>query len=234
MVPESSLETTWQRLNAWLWRPNRAFLYWLTTIILVFAVAVTVMDILDLNVHYSVTYMAKTGKVESAFSGDSRVYGLADVARVAPDLKDDLPPGLSPEGSLPVTVAVDRSTLASRVLSRLSSVPVDMVFVVVIWLLRGLALTAVGTPGSPANPFVWVNVRRLRAIGLIIMLSPVVDTWSSIAYFELGWQTLKENGIYTWDVSTMFLKFGIGVVFLIIAEVFASGIRLREDVEGLV
>jgi len=51
---------------------------------------------------------------------------------------------------------------------------------------------------------------------------------------ELVSGTLHEFSMFSWDATGMFVAFGMGFALAVLAEVFAAGIRLREDVEGLV
>jgi DUF2975 family protein len=220
--------------DSWLWQPNRSLLYWITTAVLALAIGVTVWHILDVDLAYTVSYEASTGKVTNVASHTGQLYTLANGSLMVPDLQEKMPAGVRFEGSLPVYVAVDRSTFASKVLIRLLAVPMDLLILALIWLFRRVALTAVGTPKAPANPFVWTNVRRLRIIAALVVVAPVIDSWSHIALLELVRPTLQEFSMLGWDVTSFLLPAGIGLVLAVLAEVFAAGIRLREDVEGLV
>ena len=220
--------------DSWLWRPNRPLLYWLTTVVLAVAVGVTVWHILDITPNYEVTYAPGTGKVESVIANEGHVYTVANGSLLVPDLQDKMPEGVRFEGGLPVYVAVDRSTFTQKVLSRLLNVPMDLLILAAIWLFRRVALTAAGTDSAPANPFVWGNVRRLRVIAALAIVAPLIDMGAGIARLELVIPRLKEFSVLHWDLSAFLLPFGIGLVLAVLAEVFAVGIRLREDVEGLV
>jgi hypothetical protein len=100
-----------------------------------------------------------------------------------------------------------------------------------LWQLREL----VGSVRE-GNPFVTANVRRLRILGWILLLG------YPIAQFLMG-------GINEWILSTagpdipgvqpvydpfsLIAVFG-GLCLLVLGEVFAHGIELREDVEATV
>jgi len=222
--------------DSWLWQPNRPLLYWITTAVFMFAIAATVCDVLDIHPKYWFRFEVSKEKrqFQSNFLNEDRVYTLANGSLMVPDLQDKMPAGVHVEGSLPVYVTVDRSTFKSKALTRLSALPLDVLIVVIIWLFRRLALSAVGTPGTPGNPFVWSNVRRLRIIAVLIAMAPVVQAYSSVAEMELVSGALNEFSMLTWDATGMFVAFGISFALAALAEVFAAGIRLREDVEGLV
>ena len=234
MVSRTSIRHFLFSQDSWLWQPNRSLLYWITTVVFALAVGVTAWHILGLDLNYTVTYDASAGKVSNVASHRGQLYTSANGSLMVPDLQDRMPAGVRFEGSLPVYVSVDRPTLGSKVLSRLLAVPMDLLILAVIWLFRRVALTAVGTPEAPANPFVWANVRRLRIIAGLAVVAPLVDAWSNVALLELVRPTLKEFSMLGWDMTSFLLPAGIGLVLAVLAEVFATGIRLREDVEGLV
>jgi nitric oxide reductase large subunit len=115
-------------------------------------------------------------------------------------------------------------------------VPPDLLFLAVIWLVRSIVKTTLGTDESEGDPFISPNVNRLRAIGIILMIAPVVGTWAAMAEealfqreFAMGALTYME-----FEAGAMFTYFGVGILFLVVAEVFKMGLRLREDTEGLV
>ena len=233
MITRASIRHFFFSEDSWLWRPNRSLLYWITTAVLCLAVVQTVWDVLD--VKYLTWYLGYNTKSDG-FSGDlgheRALYTVANADLMVPDLQEKMPPGVRVYGNLPVWVDVDRSTIEYKVLSRLSTVPLDLMVLVAVWLFRRIALSSVGTRETPANPFVWANVRRLRIIATLIILYPAIKVWTDIAQLELVSGTLQEFSMLVFETSGISIAFG--VVLAIIAEVFAAGIRLREDVEGLV
>jgi hypothetical protein len=210
--------------------------YWLTTLVLVLSVVGTVLDVLDINLKWGVTYSPKSGLDGSrSASVQSFAYTSIDVNAVVPDLQQKLPPGVRPYGELPVTVDFDNSSLRARILRFLSSVPMDLLIVGVIWLLRRVALTTVAPGISAGDPFIKANVWRLRIVAGLILITPIVSFWSQVAVWELIDSSLPGGLLLMWyDASMMPVQFGTGVLLFVISEVFAAGVRLREDVEGLV
>jgi hypothetical protein len=197
--------------------------------------AVTLWDILQIDFEYSTSYTVPASNLEISWATSGDYYTLANGVRMVPDVQSKMPAGVTFAGTLPVYVAVDRSTLSSQVLRRLTSVPLDLLILAVIWLFRQVALTAIGTPESPANPFIWQNVRRLRVVAALVAAVPLIDFYSSIAEVELVSKTLQAFTLLSWEFPDSFLvSSGLALMLAVLAEVFASGIRLREDVEGLV
>ena len=210
--------------------------YWLTTLVLALSVVGTVLDALDINLKWSVAYSPKSGLDGSrSASVQSSVYTSIDLNAVVPALQEKLPPGVRPYGELPVTVDFDDSTLRARVLRMLSSVPMDLLVVAVIWLLRGVVLTTVAPGISSGDPFVKANVWRLRIMAGLILITPILSFWSQVAVWELIDSSLPRHLLLMWyDASLMPVQFATGALLFVLAEVFAAGVRLREDVEGLV
>ena len=121
----------------------------------------------------------------------------------------------------PIQVAVYHGTIAVA----------GLVLLFGLWQLRQLVRSV-----REGDPFSGVNVRRLRILGSLLLLAyPVFQ-------YVLG-------GLHEWILSTggpssppatvdadpfsLVAVFG-GLCLLVLAEVFAHGIRLREDVEATV
>jgi hypothetical protein len=219
--------------DSWLWRPNRPLLYWITTVALILSIGQVIWDALDINFKYRFGYKSDSGWT-GGVTNDARVYAIANADLMAPDLQTRMPPGVRVYGSLPVYVDVDRSSLQYKILSRLSTVPLDLLILAVVWLFRRIALSAVGTQEAPANPFVWANVRRLRIIAVLIILAPVVNLWAGVAELVLVSPSLDGSSVFEWDTNGLVLGAAMGIILAVVAEVFAAGIRLQQDVEGLV
>ena len=85
------------------------------------------------------------------------------------------------------------------------------------------------------DPFTPANVRRLRAIGLLLLVAWPVLTLveSAAAAAVLGQLDLGDLGTR----ASLTLPLGVmlaGLVVGLVAEAFAAGSRLRDDVDGLV
>jgi len=101
-----------------------------------------------------------------------------------------------------------------------------------LWLLRGLARSV--REGDPFGP---ANVQRLRRLGFLLVVgAPVVELGNWALRLSLA-NTLPANafgnvGFRGFNFPFALLLAGLGA--FILAEVFAYGVRLREDVEGTV
>jgi len=215
-------------------RYDRPVLYWFTTLALAACVIGTVMDIADIHYIWGVNYQLKEG-LHSTVSRYSSVSSYIDVKSLIPDIDQKLPTGMVADPNLPVSVSVAHSTLASGLLRLLSRVPMDLLVLSIVLLLRRIVLSAIGTDLSNGDPFIRANVRRLRIIAVLVALSVAIDLWSQIASSELVHRSLaKDISIFVYDASLWPLQLGAAMLIMILAEVFAVGVRLREDVEGLV
>ena len=101
-----------------------------------------------------------------------------------------------------------------------------------LWLLRGVARSV-----REGDPFHAANVRRLRGIGFVLALGgPVVEIFNSSVRQQL-WESLPPRpygdiGTAGFGLPGNLVLAGLGA--FILAEVFAHGLRLREDLEGTV
>jgi hypothetical protein len=102
----------------------------------------------------------------------------------------------------------------------------------VLWLLRGLARSV-----RHGDPFSAANVRRLRRLGLLFLLGyPVMVLVTRLLqdWLVTTLPVLPLGGIgTTLDVISPIALLA-GLVMFLLAEVFAHGLRLREDVEGTI
>ncbi|HHT25861.1 MAG TPA: DUF2975 domain-containing protein [Firmicutes bacterium] len=82
------------------------------------------------------------------------------------------------------------------------------------------------------NPFAAENAEHMRNIGVAIIAWTV---YQSIAYLIVGWYIARQiqiagmtiNPAFTFDATLLF----VGLVVLVLAQVFKVGIQLREDQE---
>jgi hypothetical protein len=104
-------------------------------------------------------------------------------------------------------------------------------FIAGLWLLRGIARSV-----REGDPFNAANVRRLRGIGFLLVLGvpavELLDYSLRLQLFNSLPPSLGNISTAGWSVPGNELLAGLGV--FILAEVFAHGVRLREDVEGTV
>jgi hypothetical protein len=202
--------------------PSRAVTigYRLVTLLAVLAVGFGVLLIID----------AATGIVR----GGDRPIGGDDLA-VHLELPMDrmqLPAAVEQSGWLPVTVRLHDPSAKQIALAAGLDLTQILLIVVGLWLLWGLARSV--RRGAPFEP---ANVRRLRGLGFLLVLGvPAAElvNWAlRLSLFNsLPESEFGDFGSPGLNVPGAALLAGLGV--FILAEVFAHGLRLRDDVEGMV
>jgi hypothetical protein len=127
-----------------------------------------------------------------------------------------------------VTVRIEDATLGQSALDVARSLGPIALILALLWLGRALVLSV-----RDGDPFVAANVRRLRIIGFILAVGvPVIGYVTQLIDGALAaGSTVGELG-QSYTLSGNGPLAGLGV--FVLAEVFAHGVRLREDVEGTV
>jgi hypothetical protein len=150
-----------------------------------------------------------------------------------PDQLASLPPEIKPtDQCCAVTQTINDATPLQLLLWTASDLIVLALGFVALWQLRGLLGSV-----RQGDPFHATNVRRLRWFGWLLMLGyPAVALTSSLLKEGLGStmseaQPLLGNSAPTVNLAAALLA---GLAVLVLAEVFAHGVRLREDVEGTI
>ena len=141
-----------------------------------------------------------------------------------------LPANVEPtNGSIPVTVTIHDARPAQLFLRLAIDLLPLLLFVALLWQLWGLLRSA-----RQGDPFTTANVRRLRTFGWLLLLG-----WPLVAYVTMNLKAaladtvpaVVTSGLFALDILGVLL-FGLAV--LVLAEVFANGLQLREDVEGTI
>jgi hypothetical protein len=140
-----------------------------------------------------------------------------------------LPPAVMRPQTIPVTIRI-RNADAHQVVVDLARGFIEIApWLILLWLMRRLLLSV-----REGDPFTAENVKRLRTIGFLLLFGYPLATF-------LG-QVIERELASSSSVGELGTSFpgGIGpapIVALgvfVLAQVFAHGVRLREDVEGTV
>lgn len=140
----------------------------------------------------------------------------------------DLPPGVVPAADTHLTVRVADATREQlRWAAARDAAPVAIVLVA-IWLLRGLLRSV-----RNGDAFTEANIGRLRALALVVLVGvPLAGLVASIFAGELATSAgLASPGTELTLPGNALLG---GLAILVLAEVFATGVRMRADLEGTV
>src|SRR5262249_35855071 len=143
-----------------------------------------------------------------------------------------------------VLAAIRPADARAKFFLRLMTVPEDLFFLALVWLVRNIVLSAwVGQSGE-VTPFIRGNVRRLRWIAVLLaglwVYHLVLPTLTDELSFYAGASPNALNNftqggvaeIIPWYLTNGYLA--VALLLLILAQVFSYGVRLQKDVEGLV
>jgi hypothetical protein len=148
---------------------------------------------------------------------------------IAPDHLTSLPANIKPTNDIPVTVTIDHARPTQLYLRLAITLLPGLLIVALLWQLWGLLRSA-----RQGDPFTIANVWRLRQFGWLLLLGWPLVAYLTMALKEALASTLPANetaGLFAPPIGGALL-FGLAV--LVLAEVFAHGLRLREDVEGTI
>lgn len=153
-----------------------------------------------------------------------------DPLAVTGSLPDDLvTPAQLVSGPLTGTVLVQDPSAAQFGWALVPTVLLLVLAVVVARLLLGVARGL-----RSGDPFTTANARRLTTLAIIIIVGGTfLPIFQAIA-FEGVLDPLLPGGPRSATLDLQFWPYLCGLLVFFLAEVFARGARLREDVEGLV
>jgi hypothetical protein len=150
---------------------------------------------------------------------------------VTPEHLTSLPANVEPtNGYIPVTITIRDARPAQLFLRLAIDLLPGLLILAALWQLWGLLRSA-----RQGDPFTTANVRRLRRFGWLLLLG-----WPLVAYLTTDLKAaladtappVVTSGLFNTTPIGLALVFGLAV--LVLAEVFAHGLRLREDVEGTI
>jgi hypothetical protein len=147
-----------------------------------------------------------------------------------------LPEAFEIAGPLPVNVDIADPSLTQRVIATVPPFVWWALALVVLWLLRKVARSA-----AQGDPFQRANVTRLRWLGALFLvgfpLATIVEGFFTDWLFSAGvWTSgpLPPGGITTQFPVVSGPAIMAAVSLFALAEVFAYGARLREDVDATI
>ena len=148
---------------------------------------------------------------------------------IAPEHLTSLPANIKPTNDIPVTVTIDHARPSQLYLGLAITLLPGLLIVALLWQLWGLLRSA-----RQGDPFTGANVWRLRQFGWLLLLGWPLVAYLTMALKEFLAMTLPANdtgGTFAPPIGGALL---FGLALLVLAEVFAHGLRLREDVEGTI
>jgi hypothetical protein len=159
------------------------------------------------------------------------------------DLRRQFPAGVQPT-FVGVLAEINPTDARARLFLRLMTLPENLFFLFLVWLVRSVVFSAWAGQSSETTPFILDNVRRLRwmaglfaALWVYHLFLPTL-TGELSAYAGPSRNALTNfvvqgvREIIPWYLTNGYLA--VALLLLILAQVFSYGVRLQEDVEGLV
>jgi hypothetical protein len=154
--------------------------------------------------------------------------GTAMRVRVPSDAVSALPDNARLAPIVPVALEIEDPTAKQSLAVFLWGVPPFALGIVVLAFLRGI----VGSVRR-GDPFIADNVRRLRAIAFALIIGgPLVQILMQFFTSVVAESAGVRSAPFRLDIPGAPPVIGLGV--LLLAQVFAHGVQLREDVEGTV
>src|SRR5215831_5246677 len=216
----------------------RQLFYWISTLI---AVLIAVLTVLEAFGFYWFPHRSWSEginpRVIQANLG-AVYYEYIDVK--ASDLRRQLPAGVQPT-FMGVLAPIKATDARGKLFLRLMTLPEDLFFLALVWLVRNMVLSAWRGQTGEVTPFIRDNVRRLRWIAGLLAALWVYHVFLPTLTNELSfYSALNDFGAviqedpqwYQWYLTNGSL--GVALLLLILAQVFSYGVRLQKDVEGLV
>ena len=155
--------------------------------------------------------------------GEVAVHTKVPAERVA-----DLPSGAVAPDRVRVLVRVRHASSEQHRWAALRDLVPGVVIVVVLWLLRALLRSV-----DAGDAFTVRNVQRLRTLAVVLLIGvPIATFVGSIFEGQLS-QTAHLSSPGTTIAVPSAVVLG-GLALLVLAQVFADGLRLREDVAGTI
>ena len=149
---------------------------------------------------------------------------------------DLVPKGIYTFGGNAGVVIMD-PTGRERALGLAAYVVPTLLFIAVFWFMRGIARSV-----RYGDPFTRENVRRLRAIGVLLtagalavyFIAGEVQSALSKPYERSPFEPVTRVGLLPGDTDFPDVEIMVGLGAFVLAQVFAHGVRLREEVEATI
>jgi len=221
---------------------GRQFFYWISMLVVALIAALTVMEA------FGIYYFPHRSWSEGVNPNVVQIRGGAiynQYISVNPsDLRFEFTADIHPM-FLGVFADLTRIDAGGKLFLRLMTLPEDLFLLALVFLVRGMILSAWAGQSGEVTPFIQDNVRRLRWIAGFLAAMWVyhlfLPTFTNELSFYAGATPNALNNfaqnkgigqVFPWYLSNGYLA--VSLLLLILAQVFSYGVRLQKDVEGLV
>ena len=164
-------------------------------------------------------------RIRHAVTGDG---SIGTHQWVSIDRADPFPVEALETQSVPVALRIDDASTGEIMYAMGRDVAPGLLGLGVLWFLRLIVQSV-----RDGDPFTAANVKRLRIIGVLLVIgAPLLEILSSAFDQALAASAFGSNSGQGLQISASGPVAGLGL--FVLAHVFAQGVRLREDVEGAV
>jgi hypothetical protein len=215
----------------------RQFFYWISTLVVTLIAALTLLEAFGVYVFPHHSWSEGINPKVIQVRGGALYYRYIEVK--PSDLQRQLPAGVQPTFMGVMADIGGRRPLDTRgkLFLRLMTVPEDLFFLALVWIVRSMVLSAWAGQSGEVTPFVRENVRRLRWIAGALAALWVYHLFLPMLTNELSfYSALPDSGGIAEDIPWYLTNgsLAVALLLLILAQVFSYGVRLQKDVEGLV
>ena len=218
----------------------RQLFYWISMLVVTLIAAITLME--AFGVYYFPHRSWSEGINPRVIQTRGGPLYHRYIAVRPSDLRRELPAGVQPT-FVGVAAAIRPADARAKLFLRLMTLPEDLFFLALAWLVRNMVLSAWAGQSGEVTPFIRDNVRRLRWMaGLLAgvwVYHSFLPTLTDELSFYAGESANSLNNIgpmigeaFPWYLTNGYLA--VALLLLILAQVFSYGVRLQRDLEGLV
>ena len=215
----------------------RRLFYWISLLIVVLIAALTVLEAFGVYYFPHRSWSEGINPRVIQTRGGALFYEYIEVRPSELQLQRPLPAGAQPT-FVGVAAAINPTDARGKLFLRLMTLPEDLFFLILVWLVRSTVLSAWAGQSGEITPFIRDNVRRLRWIAGLLAALWVYHVYLPTFTDELSfYSALNDFGPVIGEDIPWYLTNGslaVALLLLILAQVFAYGVRLQKDVEGLV
>jgi len=216
----------------------RQLFYWFSTLVLTLIAALTVLEAFGVYFFPHRSWSEGINPKVIQIRGGALYYRYIGVK--PSDLQLQLPEGVRPTfvGVLADIGGHRPTDTRGKLFLRLMTLPEDLFFLALVWLVRNMVLSAWAGQSGELTPFIRENVRRLRWLAGLLAALWVYHLLLPLLTDELSFYSALNNfGQAVGEDTPWYLTNGslaVALLLLVLAQVFSYGARLQKDVEGLV
>jgi hypothetical protein len=213
---------------------------WISLLVVALVAALTLLEAFGVYIYPHRSWSEGINPMVIQIRGGAGYYEYISVK--PSDLRLQFPAGVQPT-FMGVLAPIRPPDARGKLFLRLMTLPGDLFFLALVWLVRSMVLSAWAGQSGEVTPFIRDNVRRLRWMAGLLAALWVYHLFLPTLTGELSFyagatpNALNNFGQAAGEDIPWYLSNGslaVALLLLILAQVFSYGVRLQKDVEGLV